>query len=363
MPVFLQNVNSTELRISFTAPFSLDLVSMIKTIKGRRWYPVDKYWAVPYAEETVEYLLCVFAEEEVSFDSSGLTKNSNLTLGSDQTSDSKEGKCIELNGTSEYNLSEGIEETNESLPVISGQKAEVCLLVQKELELRGYSDKTCKAYVGQIVRYQIFLNKDIADSTNEDVRDFLHYLLREKGKSHAYVNQTLSALKFLLTKVLCIKGATERLPRPKKEHKLPDVLSQQEVLQILNAVKNIKHRAILILTYSAGLRVSEVVNLKIGDIDHSRMLIHVRQGKGKKDRYTVLSEGAFEALKIYIATYNVVDWMFPGDPPNYHITERTAQRIFENARDKVEIKKNVSIHSLRYPNLNKIQTFFKKAAN
>lgn len=220
--------------------------------------------------------------------------------------------------------------------------------MRKELELRGYSVKTCKAYVGQIYRYHIFLKKDLEDSTNEDVRDFLHYLLREKGKSHAYVNQTLSALKFLLTKILCVKGANERLPRPKKEYKLPDVLSPQEILQILNTVKNVKHRAILILTYSAGLRVSEVVNLKIGDIDRHRMLIHVRQGKGKKDRYTVLSGGAIEALQTYITTYNVVDWVFPGEPPDCHITERTVQRIFENARDKAKIRKDVSVHSLRH---------------
>lgn len=202
--------------------------------------------------------------------------------------------------------------------------------------------------MGQISRYQIFLKKDLAGSTNEDVRNFVHYLLREKGKSHAYVNQTLSALKFLLTKVLCIKGVCEQLPRPKKEHKLPDVLSQQEVLHILNTVKNIKHRTILILTYSAGLRVSEVVKLKIGDIDYHRMLVHVRQSKGKKDRYTVLSERAIRALQKYISSYHIVDWVFPGENPINHITERTVQRIFENARDKAEIRKEVSIHSLRH---------------
>lgn len=320
-------MNNTELRISFTSPFSRDQVSKIKTIKGRRWYPNDRYWAVPYTEETVKYLTRVFVEG-VFVESSTLTKDSNFTNETDQLGNTKE--------------------TKESLPSMSDRTSELILLVRKELELRGYSDKTIKAYVGQICRYQGFLKKDLADSTNEDVRDFLHYLLRDKGKSHAYVNQTLSALKFLLTKVLYIKGASERLPRPKREHKLPDVLSQQEVLRILNSVKNIKHRAILILTYSAGLRVSEVVNLKIGDIDYSRMLIHVRQGKGKKDRYTILSGGAIEALQTYITTYHVGDWVFPGELPINHITERTVQRIFENARDKAEIRKVVSIHSLRH---------------
>ncbi|AET67812.1 site-specific recombinase XerD [Desulfosporosinus orientis DSM 765] len=231
---------------------------------------------------------------------------------------------------------------------ISDRTSEVLLKTHKELALRGYSENTITAYLGQIQRFQIFSNKDLVDSTNEDVRDFLYYLLKEKGKSHGYVNQTLSALKFLLTKILHVKEGVNQLPRPKKEHKLPDVLSQNEVLQILNPVRNLKHRTLLVLTYSAGLRVSEVVNLKISDIDYTRMLIHVRQGKGKKDRYTVLSTGAIGVLRDYMTSYHVIDWMFPGENPNNHITERTVQRVFENARDKAGIRKNVSVHSLRH---------------
>jgi len=103
------------------------------------------------------------------------------------------------------------------------------------------------------------------------------------------------------------------LPRPKKEHKLPEILSQKEVELILKSVQNIKHRVILFLTYSAGLRVSKVVNLKIQDIDNQRMLIHVKQAKGRKDRYTLLSPIALDLLRQYAKQYRLKNWLFPSD--------------------------------------------------
>ena len=103
------------------------------------------------------------------------------------------------------------------------------------------------------------------------------------------------------------------MPRPKKEHKLPEILSQKEVELILKSVQNIKHRVILFLTYSAGLRVSKVVNLKIQDIDNQRMLIHVKQAKGRKDRYTLLSPIALDLLRQYAKQYRLKNWLFPSD--------------------------------------------------
>lgn len=111
---------------------------------------------------------------------------------------------------------------------------------------------------------------------------------------------------------------------------------------------NVKHQAILILTYSAGLRVSEVVSLKVMDIDSKRMLIHVRQGKGRKDRYSILSKNALNTLRKYAKEYHPSEWLFPGDQIGRHITERTAQKVFESALKKTGIKKDVSIHSLRH---------------
>lgn len=129
---------------------------------------------------------------------------------------------------------------------------------------------------------------------------------------------------------------------------MPNVLSKNEVLKILNANSNLKHKTLLFFVYSAGLRVSEVVRLKVSDIDSDRMLIFIRNSKGFKDRYTILSRVVLEQVTIYINGYHPEPWLFPGQDENYHLSERTAQRIFENACKKANITKKVSIHCLRH---------------
>lgn len=166
-------------------------------------------------------------------------------------------------------------------------------------------------------------------------------------KQHSYANQAISSIGFFLKYVLK-KNNSIHLPRPKKEQKLPDILSRAEIHSILQAPRNVKHKAILSLTYSAGLRVSEVASLKIHDIDTNRMLIHIRQGKGRKDRYTLLSSNALETLRTYAASYKLNDWLFPGEEKGEHIAERTVQKVFKNACEKASIRKQVSVHSLRH---------------
>ena len=162
------------------------------------------------------------------------------------------------------------------------------------------------------------------------------------------VNQTVSSLKFMCKAVLHQNQIIGFVPRPKKENKLPNVLSFQEVTRILGALKNEKHKTILFLIYSAGLRVGEVVRLTPRDIDSDRLLIHVVQGKGRKDRYTVLSELTLEQLRKYYRLYKPERWLFPGADEDEFITERTVQRIFENACRAAKINKKVSVHSLRH---------------
>lgn len=169
-------------------------------------------------------------------------------------------------------------------------------------------------------------------------------MLDDKAKSHAYVNQVISSIKFFFNDVLKYQNKTSNLPRPKKEHKLPEVLTNE----ILNSVLNTKHKVLLLVTYSAGLRVSEVVNLKVTDIDSERMLIHIKQGKGRKDRYTLLSAITLDMLRQYVRQYRLKNWLFPGEIDEKPLTERSAQKIFETACKRSGIIKNVSIHSLRH---------------
>ena len=140
----------------------------------------------------------------------------------------------------------------------------------------------------------------------------------------------------------------EYLSRPKKEKKVANVLSTEEVLSLLKSVDNEKHKTILFLIYSAGLRLGEVVRLQINDIDSKRMLIKVIQGKGRKDRYTLLSDVALKQLRKYYSIYKPERWLFPGGKEGSYLTERSVQKIFERACQKAKIRSDVSVHTLRH---------------
>jgi site-specific recombinase XerD len=154
-------------------------------------------------------------------------------------------------------------------------------------------------------------------------------------------------LKFYYGEILKRRFVYEII-RPKKDKKLPVILSQEEVSRILSSISNIKHKLILMLIYSAGLRVSEVVKLRIEDIDAKRKLIHIRGAKGRKDRYTLLSDTAIETLKEYMKEYKPQKWLFAGQNENNHITARTVQKIFESTCKKAGVIKEVTVHSLRH---------------
>ncbi|MFZ7104664.1 MAG: site-specific tyrosine recombinase/integron integrase [Peptococcaceae bacterium] len=287
---------------------------MIRTIKGRSWSPEKKLWILPYTEEIVRQLFMLFSNEKVIAEPV-------------------------IRNLYDSNVVKGLPESF---------LKEIIDTMDNELKLNGYSPKTRKAYLGHVKRFIDFNNKITKDLVGEDIRKYLLFLLETKESTHSYVNQAVSAIKFFFQEVIKKYDIIINNPRPKREHKLPVVLSQQEVFKILNSVENYKHRAILFLTYSAGLRVGEVVRLKVEDISSERKLIHIRQDKGKKDRYTVLSDIALNILREYFKKYSPEKWLFPGEAEGKHLCERTVQRIFENALFKSGVSKKVSVHSLRH---------------
>ncbi|WP_275670034.1 tyrosine-type recombinase/integrase [Paenibacillus amylolyticus] len=218
--------------------------------------------------------------------------------------------------------------------------------MQQALKLRGYSRKTIKAYCNQIERFVISLPQMDTEIRASHVQTYCLSLL-ERGVSHSSVNQTISAIRFYCKHVL-LHPAEFQYIRPKQQTKLPNVMSETEVTQLLKAVTNLKHKTILYLTYSAGLRVGEVVRLRYSDLDIECQTIIVRQGKGYKDRRTLLSHLAWEIVQKYIAQYKPDRWLFPGQSSDRHLTERSVQKVFEEARLKAGIVKKCSIHALRH---------------
>lgn len=223
--------------------------------------------------------------------------------------------------------------------------------MQLEMNLKGFSDRTKQSYIAHVRRFSEHNHKSPDKLGTDAIKAYLNYLITEKKVSGSYVNSAYSAIKFLNVNVLNTDWELKKIPRVKKEKKLPTVLTEDEVKRLLNVVSNIKHRAMLTTVYSAGLRVSEVVNLKATDIDSQSMQIKIRQGKGKKDRFSVLSNKNLEILRKYYRENpwcKHSEWLFSGCNYTTPISVRTVQRVFSNAALKAGIHKDVSVHSLRH---------------
>ncbi len=211
--------------------------------------------------------------------------------------------------------------------------------------------KTIKAYKSCIRSYaQRIAPKHPREASNAEIRNYLLYLLTEKKSPASTVNQIFNALRLLYVDLYHKPFVIGNLPRPQKEQKLPDVLNEEEVLRIFRSVENLKHRTMLMLTYASGLRVSEIVKLRIEDLDGERGLIHIREVKGKKDRYTLLPESMKGLLNQYWKTYELGNsgWLFQGANPGQHLSARSIQAVLENAVEKSGIKKSISMHTLRH---------------
>lgn len=223
--------------------------------------------------------------------------------------------------------------------------------MREELRLRGYRAKTRKSYLGHVRRFLAWAageGRDPREVGEPEFRSYTVRLLDLTGVSHSYANQCISALKFLYAHVLERPQEPLRLPRPKPERKLPVVLGGEEVRAILNAVRHPKHRAILMLVYAAGLRVGEVVRLRLEDLDEERGLLHIRQAKGRKDRYVMLSQVALDAVQTYARAFRPEGWLFPGAGAGRHLHERSVQHVFQQACRRAGIRKPASVHTFRH---------------
>lgn len=217
----------------------------------------------------------------------------------------------------------------------------------RKLELKKYSNNTVKSYV---TCFEHFINhyQDIPlENLNEtDIRAYLKTLIQQE-KSNSYINQSINSIKFYYEVVLGMPNRFYAIERPRIEKKLPIILSKDETRKLIESTNNIKHKCIVGLLYSAGLRRSELLNLKISDIDSSRMLIHVRGAKGNKDRYSILSKIILEDLRIYFKEWRPKEHLFESIN-NEKYSENSVSKIVLNAAIKAKLKKRVTPHTLRH---------------
>lgn len=280
-------------------------VGGLNTIPGHAWHPSARQWSFPATAEALKGIL-------------------------------------HLMGPGNVYVDPGLREV---LDPESSALAEV----RKEMRLRNYSHKTIKTYLSclrQFTRY--FPGRDIKEITSAEIRSYLLHVIGKEVLSAATINQVINALRFLYVEVYGQPMVLEDVPRPAKERRLPDILSEEEVMRILDAVTNTKHKTVLMLIYSAGLRVGESVRVKLYDVDEERQMIFLRGAKGKKDRYTVLSQVLVRQLKNYITEYRPREFLFEGAGGRSHLSERSVQHVFGRAIAAAGISKPVSVHSLRH---------------
>jgi site-specific recombinase XerD len=216
-----------------------------------------------------------------------------------------------------------------------------------DMKIRNMSVLTQAAYVRAVKNFAAFHGKSPDKLSFEDVRTYQLHLV-SRGLQPQTINQIICALRFFYAVTLRKPEAKTELPLARRADKLPAVLSPEEVARFLSAVADLKHRAAFTTIYAAGLRVSEVAALTIGDIDSSRMVIHVRQGKGSKDRFVMLSEQLLAILRAYWRTERPQGWLFPGLDPDQPITPRSLQRACRATAEAAGLGKTVTVHTLRH---------------
>ncbi len=209
----------------------------------------------------------------------------------------------------------------------------------------GYSPKTIKAYVNHINRYLQFSEGAIEEA---NINNYMVDLLENKACSHTYCNQAINAIKLYIHQLGIDHDGILKIVRPKKEKKLPKVLSKEEIKRLFAATDNIKHKTALMLGYSCGMRVGEVSELKVNDIHFERNVIHIVQGKGRKDRQIPLSIKMAQQLHVYMKVYRPQIWLFENPAHDGPLSARSLQKVFVRKAADAKIRRHATFHSLRH---------------
>jgi integrase/recombinase XerD len=221
--------------------------------------------------------------------------------------------------------------------------------MQQLLILKSYSQSTQKTYLGEMAQFLKEIKHEAASNfTTARLKDYLQYCHTTLKLTENSIHSRMNALKFYYEQVLHQEKLFWTIPRPKKKIQLPKILSEEKIIASLLSVKNLKHQAILLTAYSAGLRVSEVVSIKITDIDSDRMQISIQCAKGKKDRMVTLSVYCLQILREYVKQYKPKYYLFEGQNTDEHYSSRSAQIIFKEAVKNLNLPTNASFHSLRH---------------
>lgn len=309
-------IKTTAGRLKLIFDINKELVKIIKNFPYCNWNAQNKCWSIPFAEKFLDEIKTIAAYQ-----------NLNL-IYEEEEGDNK--RTLRISKFDIPNYRECPEE-----------------FILKLKELR-YSERTITVYKSSFEEFINYYNQTDIDTIDEPmITAYLRYLVIERKISSSYQNQAINAIKFYYERVLGGPQKVYLIDRPREEKTLPVVMNEKEIADLFKATENIKHKAILMLGYSAGLRLSELVNVKLIDIDSERMQIRIAQAKGKKDRYSILSPKLLDVLRIYFSSYKPKVWLFEGQTGDQY-SHRSIQLIMKESTRKAGIKKKISVHTLRH---------------
>lgn len=309
-------IKTIEGRLKILFAFNKPLTEAIKKMPFWKWDAANKWWSIPYSEKLLTDLQQVIGQN---------------------------GLCFRLE--TEVIQANKITKTSHRNTINYRTCPEKYILKLRELRYSERTIKNYKSHFEELINY--YPRHDVDKIDERMIIAFCQFLVIDRKVSASYQNSSINAIKFYYERVLGGQRKFYSLTRPLKEKTLPNVLSLQEVTALLNATTNVKHHAILVTIYSAGLRIGEAVNLKITDIDSNRMQIRVQQSKGKKDRYTILSAKTLLILRNYVKAYRPREFLFQGTEGGAY-SVRSIQAFFTDACKRAAIAKKVSVHTLRH---------------
>jgi len=305
-------------------PKDAQLIAAVKTLKDVYWSQTLGKWYISKNEFDLSKLFTVL-KEKAFIDYSGL----------------KEKTIIKKNDTKK-------EISKNKIP-IPFEIEQGLTKLKLWMAHKRYSESTINTYLDGAKSFLMFAYpKPIQSVVNEDVVRYVNEYIIKRGLSFSYQNQFVNAVKLFFREIVHCNLDVDKLERPRREYKLPNVLSKEEIAIILRAHTNVKHRTMLSLIYACGLRRSELLHLKPSDVDSKRGLLIIRQAKGRKDRIAPISEKIIEMLREYYKIYKPKVWLFEGQNSGEQYSEKSLQNVLKQSLKKTQIKKPVTLHWLRH---------------
>lgn len=314
------NEHDGEQRLFADFPYNKELIAIVKQVPGARWSSTKKQWHFNLHKQVLELLKQKFIHKAI-LDSSLLKK-----------------QWVELQE----------KERQEKFADVETETVKAIDYFKLWMEQKRYSPQTVKNYLGQLIQFLTYHQpKNYKDITVEDVERYNHNVIIKNGLSVSFQRGLVGVIKLFYSQVRNSKMNLDKLQRPFKEYTLPEVLSKEDVQKLISATNNIKHKALLSLTYACGLRRGEVLNLKLTDLDSQRKLIRIAQAKGKKDRYVTFGTKIRTLLAEYYKEFKPKVYLFEGQYEQKYGESSFAQ-VLQQAARKAGIKKDVSLHTLRH---------------